>query len=73
MPSPTIGQPAAAQWTRSWWVRPVWGSSASQARRSSSRPSTRQVVAAGWPLLELGPRLRSLEDLLVQIVGEGTA
>src|SRR5229473_1158045 len=30
MLSPTIGQPLAAQCTRSWWVRPVTGVRASQ-------------------------------------------
>src|SRR5215470_11161726 len=30
MLSPTIGHPLAAQWTRSWWVRPVSGVRASQ-------------------------------------------
>ena len=34
LPSPRIGVPSAAQWARSWCVRPVTGSSASQLARS---------------------------------------
>jgi ABC-2 type transport system ATP-binding protein len=30
----------------------------------------REAVAAGWPVHELGPRLRTLEDLFVTLLGE---
>jgi ABC-2 type transport system ATP-binding protein len=33
----------------------------------------RETVAAGWPVLELGPRLRTLEDLFVTLLGEERA
>jgi ABC-2 type transport system ATP-binding protein len=29
------------------------------------------AVARGWPIFELGPRLRSIEDLFVDLLGEG--
>jgi hypothetical protein len=62
MLSPTIGQPLDAQWTRSWWVRPVTGVRASQVSLrcrsgerapASDRPplkgkrSTAEAVAGG--------------------------
>lgn len=33
----------------------------------------REAVAAGWPVHELGPRLRTLEDLFVTLLGEERA
>src|SRR5487761_1507 len=41
LPSPKIGVPSAAQWARSWWVRPVTGSSASHAMRSPACATVR--------------------------------
>src|SRR6185312_2318208 len=41
LPSPRIGVPISAQWTRSWCVRPVTGSSASQAKRSPAWATVR--------------------------------
>src|SRR5215212_4746634 len=50
MLSPTIGQPISAACTRSWWVRPVTGSIASQVNsttpRALSAPSP--LVGEGW-------------------------
>src|SRR5712691_9077198 len=54
MASPTIGQPIAAQWTLSWCVRPVSGSSASQVNRGEALikprdgPAPSPLVGEGW-------------------------
>jgi hypothetical protein len=50
MLSPTIGQPLAAQWTRSWWVRPVTGVRASQVSLRS--PSGDRAPASDRPPLK---------------------
>src|SRR6266481_6886838 len=52
MLSPTIGHPIAAQWTRSWCVRPVTGVSASQVRFFSPPPLAGEGREGGdriWP------------------------
>jgi hypothetical protein len=61
MLSPTIGQPLAAQCTRSWWVRPVTGVRASQVSmrsRSGNRApaSDRPPLEGERPTTEAIPR-----------------
>ncbi len=62
MLSPTIGQPLAAQCTRSWWVRPVTGVRASQvslqppSRSGDAAPaSDRSAPTGGRPTIEGNP------------------